>query len=398
MKILTKYILKEFIAPFSLGLFCFTFILLLDLIFKLTKMFVQKGVNVWYLVELLIYFLPATLVLTIPMATLVGLLLTFGRLSADNEITAMKASGIGIHHLLPMILLTSLGISIFDFAFMDYALPRGNAAYLRLWSDIRMKNPALVLEPGVVMNELEREGLKWIFDSKDEHTGRLKNVKIWDEYRDGKPRFIIANEAELDLPNDFLKLYDGLIYEATGQKNPQDYQVINFREMKISLTFSGTLRGGKQNTQNPRSMSLADLNTYIQTTKQQLQTEKADYVKYRLLRAQVEYHKKFAIPLACFVFGLIGVPLGIMVRRSGKMVGAGIGLGLIIVYYVLLQIGETMGKRGIVQAPLAIWMPNILVGITGIILTIRATRGAILHQHHWLMNIFPTKSGRRDDS
>ena len=91
MKILTKYTLKEFIPPFFLGLFCFTFILLLDEIFKLIKTFVQKGVSPWYLFELLIYILPATLVVTIPMATLVGILLAFGRLSADNEITAIKA-------------------------------------------------------------------------------------------------------------------------------------------------------------------------------------------------------------------------------------------------------------------------------------------------------------------
>jgi lipopolysaccharide export LptBFGC system permease protein LptF len=127
--------------------------------------------------------------------------------------------------------------------------------------------------------------------------------------------------------------------------------------------------------------------------KTQYQVEKEDYLKrtlnYRLLRAQVEYQKKFAIPFACLAFSLIGVPLGIIVRRSGKMVGAGIGLGVIIIYYVLLQIGQTIGFRGGVPAPIAIWMPNILTGITGIILIIRTIYETPVRQHRWLLKLFP---------
>jgi len=397
VKIITKYTLKEFIPYFFLSLFCFTFILLLNDIFKWTKLFVQKGVSVWYLIELLIYVLPSTLVVTIPMATLVGLLLVFARLSADNEITAMKASGIGIHQLLPPILLVAICLSIFDFLFMDFALPRGNIAYSRLIRDIRTRHPALILTPGVA-DDLDQEGRKWMFESKDEKTGRLRNVKIWDEYQDGKPRFIEANEAEVDFSSLLarLKLYDGFTYEAVVKENPRYYQVINFKEMQVTLDISDTLQRSEYNSQNPLNMSLADLSRYMKGIRKQYSEKKEHYLKYRLLRAEVEYQKKFAIPFACFALSLIGVPLGIVVRRSGKMVGAGIGLGVIIIYYVLLQIGQTTGFRGIILAPAAIWMPNALIGISGVILIIRTVREAPVRPHRWLVKLFPITGGETD--
>ena len=397
MKILTKYVLKEFIAPFFLSLFCFTFILLLNDIFKWTKIFVQKGVSIWYLVELLIYALPSTLVVTIPMATLVGLLLVFGRLSADNEITAMKASGVGIHQLLLSILLTGLCLSVFNFLFMDYALPKGNVAYAQLLRDIRMRHPALILTPGVA-DDLDQEGRKWIFESKDEKTGRLLNVKIWDEYQNGKPRLIEAKEAELEFSNSDaqLKLYNGFTYEETSSKYPQRYLVSHFKEMLIALDLSETIQRSDYNSQNPLNMSLADLSKYMKETREQYRENKEYYLKYRLLRAEVEYQKKFAIPFACFAFSLIGVPLGIVVRRSGKMVGAGIGLSVIIIYYILLQIGQTTGFRGAVPASLAIWTPNVLTGIAGIILIIRTVYEMPVHQHPCLLKLFPMTGGETD--
>jgi len=373
-----------------LSLFSFTFILLLNDIFKWTKVFVQKGVSIWYLVELLIYVLPSTLVVTIPMATLVGLLLVFGRLSADNEITAMKASGVGIHQLLPAVMLVAIGLSIFNFFFMDYALPKGNVAYSQLLRDIRMRHPALILTPGIA-DDLDQEGRKWIFESRDEKSGRLQNVKIWDEYRDGKPRFIEAKEGKLDFSSSSskLKLYNGFTYEETSKEYPQRYQVINFKEMQVALDLSDTLQRSEYSSQRPLNMSLADLSKYMKKKKEQYHQKEDIILKPQILRAEVEYQKKFAIPFACLALSLIGFPLGIIVRRSGKMVGAGIGLCVIIIYYVLLQIGQTTGFRGVLPASLAIWMPNVLTGITGIILIIRAIHRMPVRQHRWLMKLFP---------
>lgn len=372
MKTITKYIIKEFIPPLFLGLICFTSILLLNEVFRLTKLFVRKGINPWYLIKLLVYVLPATLVVTIPMAVLIGILLSLGRLSGDNELMAMRASGIGFHQLVYPLLAVSFGIFVFDFVFMDYALPKGNIAYAALKSDVRRSHSAMVLEEGVVMRELDQEGRMWMFEYQDKKTERLHNVKVWDTYRSGKPRIITANSADVGFEGGHaqLKLYDGAIYEI-DRAEPKRYTVTSFKQQNITLELTEDLEHSEYDRQHTRNMSLITLKRYIDQIDKQIKKDKREYLVDRLRIARVEYQKKFSIPFACFAFGLIGVPLGIMVRRSGKMVGLGIGLAMIIVYYILLEVGKNIGKQGVISPFFALWLPNFVVGTLGVVLIIQ---------------------------
>ncbi|MDP6597447.1 MAG: LptF/LptG family permease [Candidatus Poribacteria bacterium] len=370
MRILTKYTLKELIPPFLLSLLSFTSMLLLEEIFRLTKLFVKKGISPFYLLELLIYVLPATLVLTIPMSTLVGILVGLGRFATDNEITAMKAHGVGFHQLLWPVLVVSICISAFDFFFMDFALPRGNQAYWALKRDISRRNPAVVLEAGTVMRELERDGKIWMFDFTHPETGDLQNVRVWDAIWSGRPRFVTATHARVDYEEGraWLKLFNGKSYESIPDvTNANAFRVTSFNQNRISLDLTEDIERSKANTKRPRSMTIKDLRTYI-NQELKLQSNNADsrFMTDKLLYAEVEYHKKFSIPFACIVFSLIGVPLGLIVRKSGKMVGFGIGNGLILVYYLLLQFGQNTGRSGILSPALSMWLPNIIIGLGGV--------------------------------
>ena len=368
MKILTRYALKEFFPPFFLALLCFTTILLLDEIFRLTKRFVEKGINLGYLVELLIYVLPVILVLTIPMATLVGILLALGRLSTDNEIAAMKSHGIGFHQiLLPLLIVASL-IGVFDFFFMDYALPRGNVAYASLKRDINMQNPAFVLEEGVIMKELEREGKLWMYESTSPNIHRLQDVKVWDSIWSGQPRFIHATAGDIEIEHGqaWLKLYDGLTYEPVPTA-PDGFRLTSFVEHRIALDLSETVERTKYQSESPRTMSMEKLKSHLKQLEGRVaRANNSKFIIDKSRKAQVEYQKRFSIPFACFVFGLIGVPLGLIVKRSGKMVGAGIGLTLILVYYLILQFGQEAGENGTLSPALSIWLPNITIGAIGL--------------------------------
>ena len=114
-------------------------------------------------------------------------------------------------------------------------------------------------------------------------------------------------------------------------------------------------------------MSIKNLRAYIeQELKPKVNADEGQFPKDKLLYAQVEYHKKFSIPFACLVFGLVGVPLGLMVRKSGKMVGFGIGNGLILFYYLLLQFGQNAGRSGILGPMMSMWLPNIVIGTGGL--------------------------------
>ena len=373
MRILARYILKEFFPPFIIALICFTFILIFDDLFRLTKLFVQKGISPIYLVELLTYVMPATVVLSLPMATLVAILLSLGRLSTDNEIVAMKAHGVAFHHLMLPLLGITMVLSVVDLGLMDYALPKANLAYATLKRDIQRHNPTFVLEEATVMKELEREGKLWMYESTDAKSGRMREVKIWDGIWSGRPRFSHAREGSLGFESGraMLTLYDGLTYEPTTD-NSDGYRITKFQQQQLALQLTEDLERGAFQNKTPRSMRISQLKEFVTDLRSAVETsQNPDYTLSKLRFAQVEYHKKFSIPFACLAFGLMGVPLGLMVKQSGRMIGFGVGLAVILIYYLLLQIGQSVGLNGMLSPALAMWLPNVVIGIFGIALSIR---------------------------
>ena len=337
-------------------------------LFRLTKLFVQKGVSPLYLIELLIYVMPATVVLSLPMAMLVAILLALGRLSTDNEIVAMKAHGIAFHQLMLPLLVVAAVLSLVDLVLIDHALPQANRAYASLQRDIRRHKPAFVLEEATVMKELENEGKLWMYEFMDAESGRMQNVKIWDNIWSGRPRFSHAQEASLGFEDGraMLTLYDGLTYEPETS-NLDDFRITKFQQQQLALQSTEDLERSAFQNQNPRSMRISQLKTFIGTLRSNLNNStNRDYTLQKIRSAEVEYHKKFSIPFACLALGLIGVPLGLMVKQGGRMLGFGIGLAVIVVYYLLLQVGQNGGINGMLPPTLAMWLPNIVIGIFGI--------------------------------
>lgn len=373
MKILSRYCLKEFIPPFLITLICFTCIILFDELFRLVKLFVKKGVSPLYLIESLLYVMPATVILSIPMAALVAILLALGRLSTDSEIMAMRAHGVGFHQLMVPLLIVTVFLSVIDLALMEYVLPKATLASVSLKRDIQRHNPALILEEDTVMKELESEGKLWMYESTDPKTERLQNVKIWDEILPGQPRFTLAQSARLGFEdgNAKLTLYDGHTYEPLTDGS-EGFRITKFQEQQLALDFKKDLQRGEYKTQHPQTMRREELKTYIGKLEAAQSPDKiSEYTTNRIRYAKVEYHKKFALPFACLAFGIIGIPLGFMVQKNGRMIGFGIGLAIILLYYLLLQIGQSSGLSGKLHPALAMWFPNLVVGMLGIALVTR---------------------------
>ena len=400
MRILARYILKEFFPPFIIALICFTLMLIFNDLFRLTKLFVQKGVSPLYLVELLIYVMPATVVLSLPMAMLVAILLALGRLSTDNEIVAMKAHGIAFHQLMFPLLTIAVVLSVVDLVLIDYALPQANRAYASLQRDIRRHKPAFVLEEATVMKELENEGKLWMYESMDAESGRMQNVKIWDNIWSGRPRFSHAQEASLGFEDGraMLTLYDGLTYEPETS-NLDDFRITKFQQQQLALQLTEDLERRAFQNQNPRSMRISQLKAFIGTLRSTLHTStNQDYTLQKIRSAEVEYHKKFSIPFACLALGLIGVPLGLMVKQGGRMLGFGIGLAVIVVYYLLLQVGQNGGINGMLPPTLAMWLPNIVIGIFGIGFTFWMIAEGKIHAWRDRDSEVPLVVGRKAES
>ncbi|MDE0020795.1 MAG: LptF/LptG family permease [Candidatus Poribacteria bacterium] len=398
MRLIIRYVAAEFLLYFSLMLSASTTVLILRQVFLLTRQFVQKDVSLWHMAELVLYALPSVLALTMPISVLAGMLMALGQLSFSGEITAMKASGIGVHQLAPFALGMGLLFFAADFCVMEFALPWGNRQFSHLRWEISRRYPTLILTEGSVMRTFEREKILWMYERDNLETGRLENVRVWQSYETGIPTFSVAEEGAVETVNgrSVLALYNGSTYEPGDKDQPETAAWRKFDRQAIYLPMEDETRGTTFRSTSFRAMRMGDILSEVEKLEKRLIESPSDYtsvyLRSSIYKAWVEWHKKLSIPFACLAFALLSVPIGALTRRSGFMAGLVIGLPLIIVYYVMLRAGEDIGillgasqdgggsllgplfESAWLGAGLGVWLPNIPPLAMGIYLTIRMAR------------------------
>ncbi|MBN2053354.1 LPS export ABC transporter permease LptG [bacterium] len=355
MKIISRYLLKELLAPFTMGLFTFTFVMLTNAIIRLMDLLITKGVGIDRIAWLFLLSIPHILVLTIPMSVLLAILVAFGRLSHDSEITAMKASGISVMQMMKPVMLFAFAAWILTSVLFIVILPETNSALRQLRFDIIRTRSNLAIKTHVFNDDFD--DLVLYVEDVERATGRMKNVFISSLLNKEEPEIIIAKSAiKLPLPGQermILRLEDGFIHSIPNN-NPSKYSINPFKTYDISLDML-LLKGSSVN-KGDRELTIRELLEKAAAREQDGRNAGPQWV---------EIQKKFSIPFACFVFALLGVPLGITSRRSGKSVGFAISIGLFIVYYIFLAGGEGLGDEGTVPAWLAMWAPNLILSVIG---------------------------------
>ena len=364
VRILDRYIWKELIAPFFLGMIIGTFLLLIDRIFDLMDLIINKGVPVHLVTLLFVYLLPSILVLTIPIGVLFSILVAFGRLSSDMEIVAMKACGVSPLRLLWPVMVFGLGATMVTGYLMIDALPRANYAFKSLVFDIVRTTASAGLKEHV-FNDTFGNFIIYVDEIATDQVG-LRNVFVSDERKPEEQRFITARDGKL-LSDEVnrrvtLRLLDGAIHE-TYPNALQKYREVRFRLYDITLSLENALTKQGNTPKGDREMSLTELREAA---------ENAANLKGNPNPYRVEIHKKFAIPAACLVFSVIGVPLGIRAHRGGRMGSFVALLPIVLFYYFALTVGENIGDYGRIPPWLAMWAPNIVVGAIALYL-LRAT-------------------------
>jgi LPS export ABC transporter permease LptF/LPS export ABC transporter permease LptG len=353
VKILDRYVWKELGTPFLLGLFIFTFLLLIDRIFDLVDLIINKGVPVLFVLQLLLYICPAILVLTIPIGFLLAILVAFGRLSADMEIVAMKACGVSPLRLLRPVLVFGVVAALLTGYLMIEAVPRANYAFKSLVFDI-VRTQATVGLKERVFNDTFGSFIIYVDEIAADQVA-LRNVFVSDERKPEEQRLITARQGRL-ISDEVsrrvtLRLLDGSVHEMSPQ-SPNKYREVRFRLYDITLVLENPLVQQGDAPKGDREMSLAELRRA---------TAQSIALKGNPNPYLVELHKKFAIPAACLVFSVLGVPLGIRAHRGGRW-GAFVALlPIVLFYYVALTLGENLGDTGRVPPWLAMWAPNAVV-------------------------------------
>jgi LPS export ABC transporter permease LptF/LPS export ABC transporter permease LptG len=359
-RILDRYIWKELVFPFMLGLFVFTFLLLLDKIFDLTDLIINKGVPVYLVLLLLAYILPAFLVLTIPIGLLLAILVAFGRLSSDMEVVALKASGVSPLRLLRPVLLFALGVAGLTGYLMVEAVPRANYAFKSLIFDI-LRTQASVGIKERVFNDTFGNFVIYVEEIAPDQIA-LRNVFVADERNPEELRVVTAREGRL-LSDEVnrrvtLRLLDGTVHE-TAPRSFQKYRQVMFRLYDLTLTLENPLVRAGEAPKGDREMTMAELQQSVVEAVQAGGSPNP---------FQVEIHKKYAIPTACLVFALIGLPLGIRAHRGGRWTAFVLLLPIVLFYYVFLTVGEQFGDAGRIPPWVAMWTPNILAASLGLYL------------------------------
>lgn len=358
MKILRNYILKEITVAFLFSLLIFTFVLVAGNLIKLADLVINKGINIVLVSKLFVFLIPFLLSYTIPMSALSAMLIVFGRLSSDNEITAMRANGINLYKLTLPLIVAGLILSLFSVILNDRILPESHFASRKIVKNIGIKTPAAYLEAGTFIKSFK----DYIIFINEIDKNRLKGIRIY-HLQEGRPtRTIIARQGEfISLENQNavkLKLINGTSDEP-NPKNPLNFYKLNFNTYYLTLNLDEAISSSDYIEKKPKEMNFKEI-------KQEIKKLGLHHIDAPALIA--EFHRKVSISFASLIFIIMGISLGIFTRRGEKTVQFAIALGVIVIYYLLMAGGMAISLKGIQPITLWVYLPNIILAIAGIIL------------------------------
>jgi lipopolysaccharide export system permease protein len=376
-KIINRYLLKEILVPTGIGMGIFTFIFLVSKLFRVTEMVVDRGIPVGYAIELFLCLIPAFLVFVVPMAFLLGILAALARLSADNEIIALKTSGVGLYRLSPPVILLSVITFIFTSFLVFYAVPWGSKNFQETLFRVAGTKAKLDVQERIFNSTF---GDLIIYVNKVSPGGKvLRGIMIYDERDPQTNSTIVARRGYLaSNPHDqklVLHLFDGSIHFQ--ETTEEAYRIINFNAYQFTIFLKDEIEKARKRARVrmlEKEMSIGDLRKKIKNLR-----ELGENVRPQL----VELHFKFAIPFGAFIFGLVGLPLGMQRTRSGRSWGFVLCAFVFLLYYVLYCLGKDLGASGIISPPLAAWLPNIILGALGVYLLVKTARESPIRILTW---------------
>lgn len=415
---------------------------------KFADRLVGKGLDEWVIIKLVSYNLAWMVVLVVPMAALVSTLMAFGSMSQNNEITIVKASGISLFRMMIAPIFASAVIAYLLILFNDDVLPDANHEAKILLEDISRQKPTLSLEPGIFSQEVSNYAI--LVRGMDQHSNEIYGVTIYDYTEPSKINIVTAEKGNLYFSKDqsklIMELHQGEIHESDALRSKL-YRKLTFNDHRITMnaeqfSFQQSAPGSGQ--RGDRELSTSDMLVIVDSLRAQRvlydslavieinrymykdslalgvptslgysdesqilakaiekvrankniiisNSRRSDYYQTEINRYFVEIHKKYAIPVACVVFVLIGAPLGVMVRKGGFGVAGGISLFFFLIYWAFLIGGEKLADRDKISPFVGMWSANIILLFVGIYLIIRSMKETVLIKFDFLLRLLPKR-------
>jgi len=446
---LALYILKRHVGPFLFSMIVISFIFLLQFLMQSMDQIVGKGLSLFVITQLIVFNLAWIVVLAVPMSVLVAVLMAFGGLSSNNEVTAIKGSGVGLIKMMLPVIIASVFVFYLLELFDNDVLPDANHRAKTLMIDIQRKKPTFTIEPGQFSDEIDNHSIlvrKTVPNSTD-----LYGITIFDYSNPQKFTTITAKKGKVgfspDMKRIIMLLYDG---EIDQYDNTQvgDYQRIRYQHQQIVLKAEGfAFEESSQNAfgRGDRELSADSMRTIVagfERDRDVLSSQLTSSMKGELKRLtspptnrrvavvpvdssevyfesesrinssagyaksllasidnterqiysyKVEIQKKYSIPFAAIVFVFLGAPLGMMSRRGNFGVSAGMSLLFFVVYWAFLIAGEKLADREMLSPFMAMWLANIVLGGIGLILTYKTSRETVIINWDFFLKFVPKR-------
>ena len=353
-RILSIYLISEILPPFLIGLLAFTVILFTARMLKLVELVVTRGLPLLKIGKLFTLILPTFLEMTVPMALLLGILLGLGRLSSDQETTALKASGISPFQILLPIGMLALFISLLSLLITTLVRPVANRTLNKELYNIAKGHVVTALREKV-FNDNFPDVL--IYVEEVVPPGNASQGILIVDRRDPDRENVIFGKVALFLTDEEsrtlnLKIFDGIIHER--EKTTPNFSQTHFNVYNIKLDLEEAFSLMRKKERRPKEMSLQQLGRTIRS-------KEAKGIKPT--PEVMELHQRFSFAFAPLVFGLLGVSLAMMPTpsRTGRSWGLASCFFWLLVYYGLLSIGKALGEREIIFPVIALWLPNLVL-------------------------------------
>ena len=365
-KIINRYILREISYPFLLIVFVLTFVLLMGKILQLMDLMVNKGVSFIDISNLFLLLTPSFLILTIPISLLISILIGLGRLSGDNEITILKASGISLYKLIAPVAFATFIAFILTAVMSIFFVPHSQYATKNLLFTIAKKKASVGIKEKVFNDDFK--GILLYADNIPVHGNYMEGVIISEESITKEPSTIIAKRAYLvsdpKMMTVTLRLENGSTHSVDmKQKN---YRKMDFSVYDINLDLESSLAEEKKIiTKKASEMTMWEIAENL---------KKAGVEERFFRELSIEFNKTIATPIACIVFGILGIPLGIRSHRAVKSRGFTVGISTVFIYYIIRLGGEALASTGRLSPFIGTWAPNIIFCMAGIYLLIKAAQ------------------------
>ncbi len=360
MKILDRYLLREIAGPFLFGVVAFVLLFVSgNILFKLTSLVGELGLSPWVAAELFGLWLPKFIVLTFPLATLVAILIVFGRLSGDSELVAMFAGGVSFRRLVAPVVIFGVLITSLTALFNEQVVPAAQARAEAIEREATLRAGREYHDQPVVDQEIVNGSGRVVVADSLNVAGKEMSNPVIIEYANGEPREIVTAKRARWVGKDW-ELYEGSITRVGDQP------AFSATFPKGSAHFQVSPKQFAERARSPEDKSYRILKREIAAAKQ---------VGKHTAELELALHHKLSIPFACLVFALIAPALGMRSHRGSGSIGMGLAILIGFAYYVVWNYLTILAQQGGRIDPFwAAWLPNVLTAAIGVGLIVRVRR------------------------